>query len=252
MHSFFLVSLPPDPPLACLRPQAQSYSNAGFALDYAEGKPYGGRWLQKPYGKKFAKARKPYSTSSEGYDVSVPLQFGPPPPPEAPKPPPPAYLAPYASVPQVSVYPEESSSYFGSPVRMPPLAAAFPPKSYRHPSLTQSFGSYAVTNQDLRLPSTVASSYGTLTPEESDLYVSSLAAAVSPAKSKKVKGAVVAGDLAAGLTEEAESGYKLLPSASKLIPNIVKSPFKKIMKAFSKNKLLSWKRKEGAKDVAKD
>ena len=227
--------------------KAQPYSNAGFALDYSEGKPYGGRWLQKPYGKKFVKPKKTYAGNGDSFDVTIPLQYGPPPPPEEPKsaPPAPQYLAPYASMPQVSIYPEESSAYpFGAPVRSPPLSATFPPKSYRNPSLTQSLGSYGVQNHNLRIPS--ASSYGTLTSDESDLYVSSLAA-VSPAKRKKQRTPVDA-DLA---LPEDETAYKLIPSASKLIPNIVKSPFKKIMKAFSKNKLLSWKRKE-AKSVTKD
>lgn len=136
---------------------------------------------------------------------------------------------------------------FGTPVRAQPLV--FPAKFYRNPSLTQSLGSYGVQNHNLRIPA--ASSYGTLTPEESDLYVSSLTAA--PAKRKKQRTPAADADLASGMSDE-DSGYKLIPSASKLIPNIVKSPLKKIMKAFSKNKLLSWKRKEGkeGKDVTKD
>lgn len=209
--------------------------------------------MQKPYGKKFVKAKKQsYGGNADAYEVHLPLKYGPPPPPEEPKPaahaPPPPYLASYASMPQVSVYPEESAaSVYGAPLRPVPLAATYPAKSYRNPSLTQSLGSYGVSNHNLRIPS--ASSYGTLTPEESDLYVSSLASAAaghhaSPAKRKKHPRTPVAdSDLASGLADD-DSGYKLIPSASKLIPNIVKSPLKKIMKAFSKNKLLSWKRKE--------
>lgn len=231
--------------------QAQPYSNAGFALDYAEGKPYGGRWLQKPYGKKFVKPKHPYAGNAGALDVTIPLKYGPPPPPEEPKSPPPSYLASYASMPQVSIYPEEASPYpFGAPLQSVPLSATLPSKSYRNPALTQSFGSYGVQNHNLRIPS--ASSYGTLTSEDSDLYASQLAAAASavyPSKRKKQKAAaaVDGSELAAGLQSDDETSYKLIPSASKLIPNIVKSPFKKIMKAFSKNKLLSWKRK-GSKE----
>lgn len=237
---------------SCATKQAQPYPNAGFALDYAEGKPYGGRWLQKPYGKKFAKPKNPYAGNADGFDVTIPLKYGPPPPPEEPKSSSSAsaYLAPYASMPQVSIYPEESSLYpFGSPVRSAPFSTTFPSRSYRNPSLTQSLGSYGVQNHNLRIPT--ASSYGTLTSDESDLYASSMVAAAVPTTTKRKKQRTpVDADLASGLPEEGTS-YKLIPSASKLIPNIVKSPFKKIMKAFSKNKLLSWKRKE-VKSVTKD
>lgn len=208
--------------------------------------------MQKPYGKKFTKAKKQsYAGNADAYDVHLPLKYGPPPPPEEPKAASPApYLASYASMPQVSVYPEEPApSVYGAPLRSLPFAATYPAKSYRNPSQTQSLGSYGVQNHNLRIPA--ASSYGTLTSEESDLYVSSLAAAAaghaSPSKRKKQRTPVADTDLASGLADD-DSGYKLIPSASKLIPNIVKSPLKKIMKAFSKNKLLSWKRKE-AKEV---
>lgn len=200
------------------------------------------------------KPKKTYAGNGDSFDVSIPLQYGPPPPPEEPKAAPQAaqYLAPYASMPQASIYPEESSVYaFGSPLRSAPLSSTFPAKSYRNPSLTQSFGSYGVQNHNLRIPS--ASSYGTLTSDESDAYVSTLAVAGSPVKQKKQRPVadLAAAGVAASLPEDETTGYKLIPSASKLIPNIVKSPIKKIMKAFSKNKLLSWKRKE-AKSVTKD
>lgn len=199
--------------------------------------------MQKPYGKKFPKARKPYTPNHEGFDINLPLEYGPPPPPEAPKAKKPLQLAPYASMPLPSVYPDEVSHMpFGVPMRSPSLSF-----SYRNPALTQSFGSYGVQNHNLRIPA--SSSYGTLTSDESNVYASTTLAAVPKGKRKKhqrtpVSDVNLAGS--SGYSTSDESKYKLMiPSASKLIPNIVKSPIKKIMKAFSKNKLLkTWKRKE--------
>ena len=198
-----------------------SYSNAGFGLDYSLGKPYGGRWLSKPYGRKFLRPRRPsYAPyGDEALDLSLPLSYGPPPHPTP---------APYGSS-SLAAMPSTMNSYrnpspfapsfasYGLGNSLPPYAAA----SALMPDLDEAPPLYTGTTYSLTPPKnykgTTSSNNNNKGPKESPVPVAS----ESPSTSSEDD-------------PSSSSSYKF--AASRLIPRIVKAPFKKIYKAFSSRK----------------